>query len=171
MLLIRSKLAGDKQQKSDGETSGSTSDYCGRVPRMLSTTGTTCTQTTSCDRQRSAVFLTFHTRFFAHKYLSSTGKLVVIYCVWVGDADTLLLRSRLYSFFPVFLSFLFFFLSFFFFHFPTKICISFSSLQTSAIELKLNNVLCDLSWWSVTFFPTVWFIILGFLIGLQINRS
>jgi len=49
MLLFRNKLAGrvDKQQKSDVDTSGTTS-----VPRMLSTTGTTHTPTTSCDRQR-----------------------------------------------------------------------------------------------------------------------
>jgi len=50
VMLIRSKLAShdDKQEKPDGDTS----DFSGRVPRMLSTTGTTCTQTTSCDRQR-----------------------------------------------------------------------------------------------------------------------
>jgi len=54
MLLIRSKLVGrdDKQQKSDTDTSEDKSGYCGRVPRMLSTTGTTQTETTSCDRQR-----------------------------------------------------------------------------------------------------------------------
>ena len=42
--------------------------------------------------------------------------------------------------------------SFFFFHFPTKICASFSSLKTSAIELKLQyNVQNGLNSRSITF--------------------
>jgi len=54
MLLIRSKVAGQgaKQQNADKDTSEKTADYYGRVPRMLSTTGTTYTPTTSCERQR-----------------------------------------------------------------------------------------------------------------------
>jgi len=50
VTLSRSKLGSrdDKQAKPEGDTS----DFCKRVPRMLSTTGTTYTPTTSCDRQR-----------------------------------------------------------------------------------------------------------------------
>jgi len=54
MLLIRSKVAGQgtKQQNADKDTSEEASNCYGRVPRMLSTTGTTYTPTTSCERQR-----------------------------------------------------------------------------------------------------------------------
>jgi len=48
--LFRNRLEDhDDKHEKPGED---TSDFCGRVPRMLSTTGTTCTETVSCDRQR-----------------------------------------------------------------------------------------------------------------------
>jgi len=50
-MLLRSKL-GSRDNKQQAKLEGDTSDFCKRVPRMLSTTGTTYTQTTSCDRQR-----------------------------------------------------------------------------------------------------------------------
>jgi len=47
MMLIRNRLE-DQDHDGKQEKPG----FSGRVPRMLSTTGTTSTQTTSCDRQR-----------------------------------------------------------------------------------------------------------------------
>ena len=64
------------------------------------------------------------------------------------ETDALLLLRMLYS--------IYFFLFSFLFYFPAKICAHFSSLGTSAIELKYeHSVQNGLSLWSITFWA-IW---------------
>ena len=58
------------------------------------------------------------------------------YCDCIEDSHTLVVTNNFLS-------------SFLLFHFPTKICIRFSSLKTSVIELKLEHN--GLNSWLITF--------------------
>jgi len=72
------------------------------------------------------------------------------YCVCVGDADALLLRRMLYSFF--------FFSSRFLFHFPTEIRVRFFSVETSLIDLRFNTT-CRMVSVRIQTFSEIWHVV------------